>query len=79
MTAPLPAAIDLLAAWIPATGPRWASGAGRAARAEVARRLAQAATAAPGTLAPQQVATVARAHTQPDTSPPWTRGRTCWR
>ena len=67
LTAPLPAAIDLLAAWIPATGPRWAPGAGRTARAEAARRLAEAATAAPGTLAPQQVATVARAHTPPDT------------
>jgi acetolactate synthase I/II/III large subunit len=67
LTAPLPAAIDLLAAWIPATGPRWAPGAGRAARREAARRLAGAAIAAPGTLAPQQVATVARAHTPPDT------------
>jgi acetolactate synthase-1/2/3 large subunit len=67
LTASLPAAIDLLAAWIPATGPRWAPGAGRAARREAARRLAEAATAAPGTLAPQQVATVARAHTPPDT------------
>ena len=67
LTAPLPAAIDLLANWIPATGPRWAPGAGRAARAEAARRLAQVAIAAPGTLAPQQVATVARAHTPPDT------------
>ena len=67
LTAPLTAAIDLLAAWIPATGPRWAPGAGRAARAEAARRLAQAATAAPGMLAPQQVAMVARAHTPPDT------------
>ncbi len=67
LTAPLPAAIDLLAAWTPATGPRWAPGAGRTARAEAARRLAGAAVAAPGALAPQQVATVARAHTPPDT------------
>ena len=67
LTAPLPAAIDLVAAWIPATGPRWVPGAGRAARAEAARRLAEATIAAPGTLAPQQVATVARAHTPPDT------------
>ncbi len=66
LTAPLPAAIDLLAAWIPAPGPRWAPGAGRAARREAARRLAGAAIAAPGTLAPQQVAAVARAHTPPD-------------
>jgi acetolactate synthase-1/2/3 large subunit len=67
LTAPLPAAIDLLAAWIPATGMRWAPGAGRAARAEAARRLGEAAVAAPGTLAPQQVATMARARTPPDT------------
>jgi acetolactate synthase-1/2/3 large subunit len=67
LTAPLPAAIDLLAAWAPATGPRWTPGAGRAARTEAARRLAGAAIAAPGTLAAQQVATVARAHTPPDT------------
>ena len=67
LTAALPGAIDLLAAWIPATGPRWAPGAGRAARAEAARRLAGAAIAAPGTLAPQRVATVTRAVTPPDT------------
>ena len=67
LTAPLPAAIDLLAAWIPAPGPRWAPGAGRAARAAAARGLAETAIAAPGTLAPQQVATLARAHTPPDT------------
>jgi acetolactate synthase-1/2/3 large subunit len=67
LTASLPAAIDLLAAWVPATGPRWAPGAGRAARAEAARGLAEAAVAVPGTLAPQQVATVARTRTPPDT------------
>ena len=67
LTAPLPAAIELLAAWAPAAGPRWAPGAGRAARAEAARRLAEAASADPGTLAPQQVAAVTRAHTPPDT------------
>ena len=66
LTAPLAPAIDLLAAWIPAPGPRWTPGAGRAARREAARRLAGAASAAPGTLAPQQVAAVARAHTPPD-------------
>jgi acetolactate synthase I/II/III large subunit len=67
LTAPLPAAIDLLAAWVPATGPRWAPGAGRTARAEAARGLAEAALAVPGTLAPQQVAAVARTRTPPDT------------
>lgn len=65
LTARLPAAIDLLAAWTPAAGPRWAPGAGRAARAQATRRLAEAAVAAPGTLAPQQVAAVTRAHTPP--------------
>jgi acetolactate synthase I/II/III large subunit len=67
LTAPLSAAIDLLAAWTPATGPRWAPGAGRTARREAARRLAGTAIAAPGTLAPQQVAAVVRAHTPADT------------
>jgi acetolactate synthase I/II/III large subunit len=67
LTAPLPAAIDLLAAWTPAAGPRWAPGAGRAARAQATRRLAGAAVAAPGTLAPQQVAAVTRARTPPGT------------
>jgi acetolactate synthase I/II/III large subunit len=67
LTAPLPAAIDLLAAWAPAAGPRWAPGAGRAARAQATRQLAEAAVAAPGTLAPQQVAAVTRAHTPPGT------------
>ena len=67
LTAPLPAAIELLAAWAPAAGPRWAPGAGRAARAEAARRLFEAASADPGTLAPQQVAAVTRAHTPPET------------
>jgi acetolactate synthase-1/2/3 large subunit len=67
LTAPLPAAIDLLAAWAPAAGPRWAPGAGRAARAQATRRLVEAAVAAPGTLAPQQVAAVTRAHTPPGT------------
>jgi acetolactate synthase I/II/III large subunit len=67
LTAPLPAAIDLLAAWAPAAGPRWAPGAGRAARVQGTRRLVEAAVAAPGTLAPQQIAAVTRAHTPPGT------------
>ena len=48
-----------------AGGPGLGPGAGRAARADAARGLARAAATAtaPGTLAPQQVAAVARAHT----------------
>jgi len=45
LTAPFPAAIDLLARWTPRAGSGWAPAAGRAARADAARRLAQAATA----------------------------------
>ena len=74
VTAPLPAAIDVLARWTPPqgtppertppTGPGWSPAARRAARADAARGLAGAAgTTAPGTLAPQQVAAVVRAHT----------------
>jgi len=91
LTAPLLAAIDLLAGWTPAAapdsappgGPRWARGAGRAARTDAARRLREAAadppatnppgtpsgaaTAPPGALAPQQIAAAVRAHTPADT------------
>jgi acetolactate synthase I/II/III large subunit len=46
VTAPLPAAIDLLARWTPPAGSGgWAPAAGRAARADATRRLADAATA----------------------------------
>jgi acetolactate synthase I/II/III large subunit len=64
LAVPLPAAIRVLADL--AGGSEWPPAAGRAARAEVARRLAQAACAAPATLAPQQVASVVRAHAPPD-------------
>ena len=68
ITAPLPAAIDVLARWAPPAGPGWSPAAGRAARADAARALAGAAAAtAPGTLAPQQVAAVVRAHTPAST------------
>ena len=60
----LPAAIDLLAAR--AGQHDWPPAAGRAARMDAARRLSEAARAGPGMLAPQQVATVVRAHTPPD-------------
>ena len=47
LTAPLPAAIDLLARWTPpADSGGWAPAAGRAVRADATRRLAGAATAA---------------------------------
>jgi len=61
LTVPLPAAIDLLAAG----GRRhdWPHAAGRAARTATAQRLADAARAGPGMLAPQQVASTVRAHT----------------
>jgi acetolactate synthase-1/2/3 large subunit len=64
LTMPLPAAIDLLAV----TGRRhdWPHLAGRAARRETAQRLADAACAGPGMLAPQQVAATVRAHTPDD-------------
>jgi acetolactate synthase I/II/III large subunit len=76
LTAPLPAAIDLLAHWAPPAGASspppagagWAPTAGRTARADTTRRLAEAAAAGPASaLAPQQVAAVVRAHTPADT------------
>ncbi len=45
----------------------WPPGAGRAAQADAAARLAAAAVAAPGRLAPQQVVTTVRAHTPAET------------
>ena len=54
---PLPEAIGLLAG----RGHDWPPGTGRTARTAVARRLAETARAAPGALAPQQVAATARA------------------
>ena len=43
---PLPAAIDVLAAWVPPADSGWAPAAGRAARADATRRLAEAASPA---------------------------------
>jgi acetolactate synthase I/II/III large subunit len=48
-------------------GHDWPPGAGRAAQADAAARLAAAAVAAPGRLAPQQVVTTVRAHTPAET------------
>ena len=69
LTASLPAAIDVLTGWTPPAGSGWAPAAGRAARADAAHRLAEAATATilAAALAPQQVAAVVRAHTPADT------------
>ena len=64
LTAPLTAAISVLAAGIRHD---WPPAAGRAARSDAVRRLGSAATAAPGLLAPQQVASVVRAHTPAQT------------
>ncbi|HEY8045175.1 MAG TPA: thiamine pyrophosphate-dependent enzyme [Streptosporangiaceae bacterium] len=81
LTAPLPGAIGVLAGWAPPAGPGWAPAAGRAARADAAHRLLQAAAApagatapalpaapAPnGALAPQRVAALVREHAPADT------------
>ena len=64
LAVPLPAAIELLGG----VGRRhdWPDSAGRGARGAIARRLADAACAGPGLLAPQQVAATVRAHTPDD-------------
>jgi acetolactate synthase-1/2/3 large subunit len=64
LRAPLPAAIAVLAAGIGRPG--WPPGTGRSARIDLIRRLAEAARAAPGMLAPQRVVAVIRAHVRPD-------------
>ena len=60
LTMPLAEALDVLAAG-PGGTTEWPADAGRAARADAARRLVAAAVAAPGRLAPQQVVATARA------------------
>jgi acetolactate synthase-1/2/3 large subunit len=64
LTMPLTEALDVLAG---GPEPDWTANAGRAATQDAARRLAGAAVAAPGRLAPQQVVATARACTPPDT------------
>jgi acetolactate synthase-1/2/3 large subunit len=64
LTMPLAEALDVLAA---GPEPYWPADAGRAARTDAARRLAAAAVAAPGLLAPQQVVATARACAPPET------------
>ena len=66
LTMPLAEALDVLAAG-PGGTMDWPTDAGRAAKADAARRLAGAAVAAPGRLAPQQVVATARACTPPET------------
>jgi acetolactate synthase-1/2/3 large subunit len=64
LTMPINEALGVLAA---GPQPDWPPDAGRAAKADAARRLAAAATAAPGRLAPQQVVATARACAPPET------------
>ncbi len=65
---PLALAAEVLAEVL-ADGPGhdWAPGAGHAAKTDAAARLAAAALASPGLLAPQQVVATARACTPPET------------
>jgi acetolactate synthase-1/2/3 large subunit len=66
LTMPIDEALGVLAAG-PGGTIEWPPNAGRAAKADAARRLAAAATAAPGRLAPQQVVATARACAPPET------------
>jgi acetolactate synthase I/II/III large subunit len=66
LTMPIGDALGVLAAG-PGGIMEWPPDAGRAAKADAARRLAAAATAAPGRLAPQQVVATARACAPPET------------
>ena len=66
LTMPIDDALGVLAAG-PGGTMEWPPDAGRAAKTDAARRLAAAATAAPGRLAPQQVVATARACAPPET------------
>src|SRR5690349_1808610 len=66
LTMPIDDALAVLAAGSGGTI-EWPPDAGRAARADAARRLAATAVAAPGRLAPQQVVATARACAPPET------------
>jgi acetolactate synthase-1/2/3 large subunit len=66
LTMPIDDALGVLAAG-PGRTIEWPPDAGRAAKTDAARRLAAAATAAPGRLAPQQVVATARACAPPET------------
>lgn len=65
LAASLPAAIEVLARH--RARHSWPPESGRAAKTDVTRRLCAAAAAAPGSLAPQDVVTTARAHAPPGT------------
>jgi acetolactate synthase-1/2/3 large subunit len=66
LVAPLPAALEALAAH--ASGHGWPAAAGRTAKQDVTGRLSRAAPApAPGSLTPQDVVTTVRAHAPPET------------
>jgi len=60
LVAPLPAAIEVLAVRAGQAGRGWPAEAGRTARQAVSGRLLEAATAAPGSLSPQDVVAAAR-------------------
>jgi len=62
LVGPLQEAIAVLAAHARQAGSGWPDGAGRAAKRAVTGRLLEAAASAPGSLAPQDVVTTARAH-----------------
>jgi acetolactate synthase-1/2/3 large subunit len=64
LRAPLPAAIAVLATGVERA--EWPPGIGRSARIDAARRLVEAARAAPGLLAPQQVVALIREHVPQD-------------
>jgi acetolactate synthase-1/2/3 large subunit len=66
LTMPIDDALGVLAAG-PGRTMEWPPDAGRAAKTDAARRLAAAATAAPGLLSPQQVVATARACAPPET------------
>ena len=66
LTMPIDDALGVLAAGTGGTI-EWPPDAGRAARADAARRFAAAAVAAPGRLTPQQVVATARACAPPET------------
>ena len=66
LTMPIADALGVLAAG-PGGTMEWPPDAGRAAKTDAARRLAAAATAVPGRLAPQQVVVTARACAPPET------------
>jgi acetolactate synthase-1/2/3 large subunit len=68
LSLPIAAAAEVLAAQTSRPpGHEWPPDAGREARQDAARRLAAAAAAAPGRLAPQQVVATARACAPPET------------